>query len=446
MTSHQESKEASAAPPAGQDRPKPKHITNPRRLLILSPTTHAQNTIPALLHSLTGVPVSAPPQVTTATPAGADAAADNNADNADADTNKLPFTTSFAGYTTHAPLRIQTKYYTADVPIWVDEIPLSSSSSSSNNGDDGDDGGAQQNPSATPAQWKTEFLSAEARVVRDAIGAIVICVQNLDAPSSAVPKEAYASSTASAAAAATPASERADVRALKDLIQMIADVKSQTEEERGENGDVPGLLVLVGEKKTGTKQRKKQQEEEAEDGELIKDDEEVFGATWWEDELYDMGVFGFEVVAWDPKTDNKKDEEKRNKFGEYEGMRRIREVLETHDWAVSKDKDKDNDNDLDNFLHSEDEHDDHEDGFKLEVDELEREMMGLRFAIQNGGRDNDDDDDDDEHNEHDAELKVEELEALMMRMRAIKDMSADLPESQRKAFASKAVRDLMREL
>lgn len=91
---------------------------------------------------------------------------------------------------------------------------------------------------------------------------------------------------------------------------MIADVKSQTEEERGEMGEVPGLLVLIGDKPS-SKQRSNQEQEDAEDE--VKD-EELFGAAWWEDELYDMGVFGFEVVLWDPKAD-KNDEERRNQFG-----------------------------------------------------------------------------------------------------------------------------------
>lgn len=100
-------------------------------------------------------------------------------------------------------------------------------------------------------------------------------------------------------------------------------------------------------------------------------------------------------------------------------MRRIREVLETHDWSAATTTSKDHDDDHeDSILHSE-EDGEHDDGFKLEVDELEREMMGLKFAIQNGG---DDDNDDDDHNEKDAEMKVEELETLMMRMRAIKGM------------------------
>jgi hypothetical protein len=57
-------------------------------------------------------------------------------------------------------------------------------------------------------------------------------------------------------------------------------------------------------------------------------------------------------------------------------------------------------------------------GFGLEVDQLEREMMGLRFAFQKGdGGGADEEDDNDQKND---ELRVEEQETLMLRMRAIK--------------------------
>jgi hypothetical protein len=98
-------------------------------------------------------------------------------------------------------------------------------------------------------------------------------------------------------------------------------------------------------------------------------------------------------------------------------MRRIKEVLETHEWTASATNDND---DLNNFLNS-DEENDYDDGFNLEVNELEREMMGLRFAIQNGGGDGGEENEDDQY----SELKVEELEALMLRMHAIKGMFSE---------------------
>jgi hypothetical protein len=92
-------------------------------------------------------------------------------------------------------------------------------------------------------------------------------------------------------------------------------------------------------------------------------------------------------------------------------MRRIKEVLESHQW--SPDSDGDSGYLADQSLGSEG--DAEEDGFHLEVNELEREMMGLRMAIERAG-------DDDEQS--DAGLHVEEMEALTMRIRAIKGMYA----------------------
>ncbi|GMF70581.1 unnamed protein product [Aspergillus oryzae] len=90
-------------------------------------------------------------------------------------------------------------------------------------------------------------------------------------------------------------------------------------------------------------------------------------------------------------------------------MRRVREILETHDWASTPSGESGGVDDV------EDELEGHllEDGFDLEVNELEREMVGLRFAIENGGDDLGGIDGDDE-------IKVESMEALMLRMKAIK--------------------------
>jgi hypothetical protein len=176
------------------------------------------------------------------------------------------------------------------------------------------------------------------------------------------------------------------------------------------------------------------------------DDEEPFSGPWWEDRLYDLGLMGFEVVGWDPKGGEGGE---RNQFGgifspflsflsvylalgfflvamgwlwsgfgygwltrtEYRGMRRIREILETHDWASLSSGDADgadDDDELERHLLGLG-----EDGFDLEVNELEREMVGLRFAMENG-------DDDLGGFAGDDEMKVESMEALMMRMKAIK--------------------------
>lgn len=77
----------------------------------------------------------------------------------------------------------------------------------------------------------------------------------------------------------------------------------------------------------------------------------------------------------------------------------------------------------------------YENGFGAEAAEIEREMIGLKMAVNEAeGSDNGDDE------------GVEELENMMLKMQAIKDMGADMPEPERRKFAAKAVRDVMKDL
>lgn len=100
-------------------------------------------------------------------------------------------------------------------------------------------------------------------------------------------------------------------------------------------------------------------------------------------------------------------------------MPRIKEVLETHDWTSSGDTlDADelgSDDDFDDFVSGD--KSTHSRGFGEEVNELEREMFGLRMAIERGG-DGHEDSEEDENGED----KVESIEALMMRMQSIRGM------------------------
>ncbi|KUM58780.1 hypothetical protein ACN42_g8366 [Penicillium freii] len=414
---------APASNPGTSAKPKVKNIPNPRRLLILTPTTQSPSIIPPLLHSLTGVPVVDPPQQPALSPTSS--------------STPPPPTSTFAGYTTHSPLRLETKYYTTEVPVWVDEIPLAIHDP---------DTQSTPTPAPTAEQWKTEFLSTEAEIVREAVGALVVCAHT---PSDATPPPG-------SNANADPA-ERPDVRALRDLMRGIGAVKERIDEERGGLGDVPGVFVLIGSRKGAAGAAAGQQGPKDPDAGLGLgvDDEDLgggetvpFSVGWWEDQFFDMGLLGWEVVEWDPKE--VLEVETRNQYGERVGMPRIKEVLETHDWSmVGGDSGFDGDNDPD--VDSDDDLQDQllgmggSRGFGDEVHELEREMFGLRMAIDRGGGDGDEKDDSD-HDDGEDEIDVESMEALMMRMQAIKDMSSELPEGERKRFAAKAVQDIMREL
>ncbi|KAJ5669415.1 Alpha/gamma-adaptin-binding protein p34, partial [Penicillium macrosclerotiorum] len=404
-----------------------KHIANPRRLLILTPTSQSLSTIPPLLHSLTGVPVHDPPQHETIpeTPASP----------SDPSSLAAPATTtSFAGYTTHSPLRLATKYYSAEIPLWVDEIPLASTD-------------------VVASQWRTEFLSDEAEIVRDAVGALVVCAQK---PESSTAPDALDSNIA----------RRPDIRALLDLMRDVGAVKGRIDEERGGVGDVPGVFVLLGSRKAGVSVSTATAPSHRDAESALGVDQEDLGdgaidvplsVAWWEEQLFELGLFGWEIIEWDPQDQGSV--KTRNMFGELEGMPRIKEVLETHDWSAAgglqdldpeADSGFDFDDDLEKELLSFD-RSMHTRGFGQEVQELEREMFGLRMAIERGGEFGDNEE---VEEDEDEELKVESIEGLMLQNSlqlgtnadTDEDMGAELPENERKKFAAKAVQNIMRDL
>lgn len=109
-------------------------------------------------------------------------------------------------------------------------------------------------------------------------------------------------------------------------------------------------------------------------------------------------------------------------------MRRIKEVLETHDWSASGGDSHNLDTDLDADLNFNTDDlnvgllSSNTRGFGHEVHELEREMLGLHMAIERGGGDGGDDGHDSDGDGGDGEVKVESMEALMMRMKVIRGM------------------------
>jgi hypothetical protein len=291
--------------PADASKSKAKLIRNARRLLILSPSSQSQSLIPSLLKQLTGHPPS--------------------------DTQIQ--TQSFAGYTTHPPLRIENRYYVADVPVWVDEIPVFGGTDVSANGEQVSDSESTAKEVSVSeaeqrtgeglgrkdacAQWSQEFSSPEARVVRDAIGAIMICLRN-PRPNAEPP-----ASTSGRKGTGIPSDDSEDsdeVRGLKAFVRAVGAVRTLIEEEQGEIGSVPGILVL------GGKKEKKEEKPKAGgmsedtlgldpdlgaglDGEL----DEPFSIGWWEGQLCEMGLIGFEVVEWD--WTRIQEGEERNQYG-----------------------------------------------------------------------------------------------------------------------------------
>jgi Alpha and gamma adaptin binding protein p34 len=123
----------------------------------------------------------------------------------------------------------------------------------------------------------------------------------------------------------------------------------------------------------------------------------------WEDICREEG--GWEWIDAEAKG--------RNEYGEPVGIPRLREALEANDWAGNEGVD----GEIESFLNSDGEENE-EVGFNTEAAQLEREMFGIRSAIYGkdgkGRKIGEDEDEDDE------EIKVEELEAMMMRMHSVK--------------------------
>lgn len=111
----------------------------------------------------------------------------------------------------------------------------------------------------------------------------------------------------------------------------------------------------------------------------------------------------------------------RNHGIEKVGIERLKEALEANEWdgveldALSDDLGLD-------------------DGFGAEAAQVEREMMGLKMAVQG------------DESDEGGDESVDELETMMLKMQAIKDMGADMPDAERRKFAAKAVAGVTKNL
>ena len=165
-------------------------VTSPLRLLVLAPArtdaaaSKIPNPIAPLLTVLTG---SAPSAEQTST--------------------------GFAGYTTHAPLQLHTKYYNASIGIWCDEV--------------GD-------------EWKATMTDAaeEAREVRSALGGIAFVLDVRDI------------------------GNKNDISKAMDVLEQVEEIRVMCEDE-GDGREVVGVAVLVGD---GAEERLDEVEEELREG------------------------------------------------------------------------------------------------------------------------------------------------------------------------------------
>jgi ribosomal protein S12 methylthiotransferase accessory factor YcaO len=168
-------------------------------------------------------------------------------------------------------------------------------------------------------------------------------------------------------------------------------------------------------------------------------------------------------VAWDGQViDGVESSEKaeRNEYGEQTGVKRVLEVIQGIDWSASLDGDGDEDADGETDLGRGNDDDFTFTGsrstnilgsgrFSGLDDELQREMMELKFSMLSNDADEDEDDTQLSQRKKEAgdeDLQVNQLPALMEQVVAIREAGLEMSPSERERFAKREIERIMREL
>ncbi|EXJ63381.1 uncharacterized protein A1O5_11430 [Cladophialophora psammophila CBS 110553] len=367
---------------------------------------------------------------------------------------------SFAGYTSHSPLRLRTKYYSADVGIWCDELPPTTEATKSSLGKESDHAGCSGGPQrssedavtdsepVTLAHWKEQMLSSEAKEVRAVIGGIVLVLPIV--------------------ASLLPSPNAPILEQYVTLVETVHALREAVEDE-SYGRDIASLVVLQSTTPAVGK---------AKLSEAMSDLEEVC--------LSERGILGWDFVAWESgqllaasegkhgqTVDQEGEdvggdgEDERNEFGEKTGIKRVIEALEGVDWSASPHADDEREGD---DGHGDFDFADFDQGEDEDVGELfssssknifgkravipgfdyefQREMMELKMSML---EDVDDSDDNENHEKveterEDEDTQVEQLQVLMERVVAIREAGSEMPRTERDKFARREIRRIMREM
>ncbi|KAJ9662902.1 hypothetical protein H2198_001130 [Neophaeococcomyces mojaviensis] len=396
------------------------------RVLILAPTiSESSNTSKDVRPSLASLPLLLPTFLQALT---------NSAPS--------PDLTTFAGYTSHPPLNLRTRYYAADVNLWCDELPSLPGSTGNEASDE-------------LFQWKTQMLSTEAEEVRAVIGGIIILLP-FNAPF------------------LDPQQTEVQIKTNMQYIAAANEVRDQIDDESGR--DVATIVVVQDVTPSAAAERNQAQNH----GATI----HSFAQKFEDSCVSDHGMFGWDIVAWQPHTQQtsknaievpdstesttseveKSDlDGETNEYGEKLGIARVVEVLEQTNWLNSTLNDDHDEHEAGYDLVSTDDFfdldDDEDDDFSMpsikpkivagsrstgdpittQSDEFQREIMGLHFALEEQNQR--------ETNSGEGEdFQVEQLTGLMERVAAIKEAASEMPSADRKTFARREVGRIMKEM
>ena len=299
---------------------------------------------------------------------------------------------TFSGYTSHPPLHLKTKYYETDVSIWCDELSPPALSQASERGSE-----ALTKNGDTLEQWKEQMLSGPASEVRAVVGGIILLL-----PSS--PKS------------------RGSEDAIMQYVEAVNSLREVIEDESG-GRDVAAAIVIQSVASKATESQ----------GELGQYLEAL------EDMCQEANIFGWDFIAYNGTSGVPQDD--KSEFGEKTGLPRLIEVLEAVDWSVGPQLSQ---SDLGNeWEEARSPTIIGDPGFSPLDAELQQEMMGLKMSML--------EDDSGKSapktiEDSDEEMSVKQMSALMERVVAIKEASADMPDVEREKFAKREVDKIMTEL
>ena len=310
---------------------------------------------------------------------------------------------NFAGYTSHTPISLNTKYYNRDVSIWCDELPSISSNTSKPIEPASDESKSPKQESQGAGsgdleEWKEQMLSDPAREVRQVIGGIIVILPVGTAKDSTEQFLKYIE----AANALREAVE--DDCPGRDVASVVL-LQPETVSSAQQSGSSSTLKALT-------------QRAEALSNDCIQND-----------------AFGWDIVHWTAtntaaESASSPEKQERNEFGEKTGVARIFEVLQSVDWSADAISAEDLDDAEEGLLASR--------GRNGLDSELQQEMLGLKLSMM-------------EQNASDGEesgedVSIEQIGQLHGRVMAIKEAAAEMSGSQKEAFAQREIDKIMKEL
>lgn len=159
----------------------------------------------------------------------------------------------------------------------------------------------------------------------------------------------------------------------------------------------------------------------------------------------EVGVGGGVGLGWrEEKTTQVEDGV--NEYGEKIGMARLEEALEAHEWDGPGGDDFEGLDDLG----LDDDDDDAGLGFGEEAMEAQMELWGMQSDVREEGQRRQEEQvekaDEEQGRSEIGDQDVQELETMMLKMQAVRDMGADMAEGERKKFAAKAVREVLKKM